>query len=189
MAPCLDIVTRRTCGKNGSCWEFLHVVHGVGVTRDSRRPRGEANSPVTFFLLRMVIFGHRVGEGQIKIWGDSGEMWACVQWAGSNQSYTIFLTWLFRKLKFLTPTVDFAPLPPPSVPYWFMAHPTRNVMKFWFSTVFHCLIFLKYDALSSGKLSPTFRENPLPSHKRHTTLGTTQRLIPNISFFTHQKLC
>jgi hypothetical protein len=105
-------------------------------------------------------------------------MCACVLRAGSYHSYTIFLTWIFWKLKFVTPTVDFAP-PPQNVPSWF----TKNYQIIVsFSAVFRDLTFLEYDVLSSGKLSPKFRTKIIPSPKRHTTLGTTQRPIPNISF-------
>jgi hypothetical protein len=68
--PYLDIFVRLTyCGKNGSCWEFLHVAHDVGVTWNGKGAQGKANSPVIFFSTKNSSFWTFCWRGENKNMG------------------------------------------------------------------------------------------------------------------------
>jgi hypothetical protein len=75
--------------------------------------QGGTNVSQIFFLPRNSSYGYWVEEGQINNWGDSGgKRGLCVYYGMDLNNLPLFLTCLLRKLKFLIPMVNFAPLPP-----------------------------------------------------------------------------
>jgi hypothetical protein len=94
-------------------------------TWSHRRKLGGASAPPIFFLPKNSCFGHWVKDGQIK----KHKYFQNNYLGGVETEETLkkpilllFITWLLRKLTYLTPMFDFAPNPLP--PHTVMSHVT-----------------------------------------------------------------
>ena len=82
------------------------MIRHIGVILRGVGAKGKCPSSI-FFYLRIV-----KSAKNVCLWGDSGEKGCMYLKNWFKRIFPIFLTSLFRKLKFLTPTVDFSPPPP-----------------------------------------------------------------------------